>query len=166
MIMNNFVLVKDSVRALWIGSLLFVLSLSSLGVGAQTKIFPEMEGTWVLDSIRVQEVSQDSVLQRAIQPADSVIFDIHWMRQFTLNAQGKASFTEISDRSVSDVSYTIEGKRGKAARLMMNGATNYKNLEVELLSDSVLLITQAFATGYNLPDVNFFWKLYYHKSEE
>ena len=180
-------------NALLVGGILFIISsFFNFELAAQNAIFPEIEGTWVLDSVQVQEVRQDRVAQRAVRPGESGDYDYRWIRQFTLNSIGRASYKEITDRSVSDasniamtdrsvsgvpntettdrfisdVSYTIEGKRGKAARLTIDSVRDYKQIDVELLSDSVLLITQAFVTGYNLPDANFFWKLYYHKSEE
>ena len=153
-------------KALLIGGVFFIFTaFSNFGL-AQNTVFPDLDGTWLLDSIQVQEVRLESVVQRAVQSGDSSIFNNHWMQQFTLNAEGKASYTEITSRSISDVPYSIESKNENAATLMIDGVPDYKKLDIELVSDSVLLITQAFVTGYNLKDVNFFWKIYYHKQRE
>jgi hypothetical protein len=77
-----------------------------------------------------------------------------------------ASYTETTKMSVSDVPYMIEDLNGNRATLIIDGVPDYKILPVELLPDNVMLITFSFATGYDLKDIEVFWKMYYRKVTE
>jgi len=122
------------------------------------------EGTWVLDSVQVKEVMPDSIIQKTVLPGGDSKFSQSWMLQFTLNAGGKASYTEAGNRTISNVSYTIEERNGNNATIIIDGVPDYKILNTQLLSNNTLLFTVSFSTGYNLKDIDVSWEMYYHKS--
>ena len=113
-----------------------------------------------------KETTPDNILQKTVLPGGKSKFDNNWMLSFTLGAEGKASYTEVDDRTIPDVPYSIKDKMGNAAILVIDGVPDYKILNIQLLSDSSLLITQSFSTGYNLQNIDVFWKMYYRKSNK
>jgi hypothetical protein len=131
---------------------------------AQSSLYPEFEGVWILDSVQVKEILPESVVQKTVLPGGRSNFDGNWMWQFTLNAGGKADYTETGNRTISDVHYFIKDKQGNVATLIIDGVPDYKILSVALLSDNTLLYAHSFTTGYNLQNIEVSWKMYYHKS--
>ena len=125
--------------------------------------FPEMQGTWVLDSVQVKEVTPDSIVQKTVLPDEHRNFNGSWMQRFTLDTDGKASYAEIAGFTVTDVPYAIKDKDGNAATLIIDGVPEYKILSVQLLSSDVMRISISFITGYNLKDIEVDWKMFYRK---
>jgi hypothetical protein len=146
-------------------SIFFVSALSVADIKAQNNLHPEYEGTWVLDSVQVKEVMPDSIVVRTVLPGGESKFNNSWMLQFTLNANGKASYSGKNKRTISDRPYSIEGKTGNIATLIINGIIDHKKLNTQLISAKSMLISNSFTTGYKMKDIEVSWKMYYRKSE-
>ena len=144
-------------------SIFFFAAFSAIDAQAQNAN-SGFEGTWILDSVQVKEIMPDSIINRTVLPGGYSKFNNSWMLQFTLNANGKASYTEINNRTVRDIPYTITDTNGSSATLTINGIPDYKILNAQLLSDNVILLTISFSTGYKLKDIEVSWKMYYSKS--
>ncbi|MDR2915622.1 MAG: hypothetical protein LBV74_12445 [Tannerella sp.] len=151
-------------KALFTGSVLFFLiTFSNFKISAQDHIFPEFVGTWTLDSVQVTEVMPDSTIQKTVLPGQSSKFNDSWMWQFTLDTEGKAAYKQSGNNLISNILYYIKDKSGNAATLIIDGVPDYKILNVQLLSENILLVTQSFSTGYNLHDIDVSWRMHYHK---
>jgi len=142
--------------------LLFVFS--SVNAQAQSAN-SRFEGTWVLDSVQVKEVTSESISERTFLPKEDNKYNNNWMMQFTLNTDGVSSFTEKNGIKISDIPYKIERKSGNTAILTIQGV-DYKVLNMELLSDKTMLINSAYTTEENSQVTDISWKMYYRKSDK
>ena len=146
-------------------SIFFISALSVADIKAQNNLHPEYEGTWVLDSVQIKEVMPDSIVAKTVLPGEECKFNHFWMLRFTLNANGKASYSEKNNRIVSDVPYLVEEKTRNSANLIINGAPDYKILNTQMISAKSMLISISFTTGYEMKDIEVAWRMYYRKSE-
>ena len=142
--------------------ILFAFSAADMQAQSANSVF---EGTWVLDSVQVKEIVGDNVMQKTVLPGEECKFNHSWMLRFTLNANGKASYSEKNNRIVSDVPYLVEDKTRNSANLIINGAPDYKILNTQMISAKSMLISISFTTGYEMKDIEVAWKMYYRKSE-
>ena len=149
---------------LLIVSLLFISAFPAVDIQAQS-INSRLEGTWVLDSVQVKEVTSESISERTFLPEEDNKYNNNWMMQFTLNTGGFSSFMEKKGITIADIPYTIERKSGNTATLTICGV-DYKVLNVELLSDKTMLITHAYTTEENPQVTDISWKMYYRKSDK
>ena len=158
-----YTIMKQTFKALLI-SMFAAISLLAFDIHAQEKSHSNFEGTWILDSVQVKEVMSGNIEEKTVLPGGYSKFNNNWMFQFTLNADGKASYTEADKRTISDIQYTINNKNGNSATLNIDGVPDYKILNAQLLSNNIMLFTISFSSGYELKDIEVFWKMYYHKS--
>ena len=129
------------------------------------------EGVWVLDSVQVKESMQDSIVEKTVLPGEQTLFNAHWMKRFKLDAEGKASYTEVAHNlftdeqsyAVTNVPYELKDRIDNTATLIIDGVPDYKILNIQLLSDHLMIIEQSFITGYHLRDIEIFWKMYYRR---
>ena len=155
---------KRTFKALLLIGLSILSAFTAIELQAQNSNQSDFEGAWVLDSVRVKEVVLDSIVEKTVLPGDVSEFNNNWMLQFTLRADGKASYTEIGNRTISGIPYSIENRNGNNATLIIDGVPDYKILSVQLLSKNAMLFTLSFSSGYEMKDIEVYWKMYYHKS--
>ena len=155
---------KQAFKALWLlVGVYSILAFSAVDLYAQ-ETFP-IEGTWKLDSVQVKEIVQDNVMQKTVLPSEECNFNHTWMLQFTLNPNGKASYTGENNHTISDVPYFVEDITGNRATLIIDGVPEYKILKMQLTSTNAMLISISFITGYDMKDMEVGWEMYYRKSE-
>lgn len=160
----NFKTMKHIFKALLIQGVLYSATLFfNFGASAQSRIFPELEGSWILDSVQVKEAMPDSFIQKTVLAGEACKFNDYWMLKLTLNSDNKASYTEAKERTISDVPYNIKDKAGNNATLIIDGVPDYKILNIQLIPDNILIINHSFRTGYNFQDIDISWKMYYHR---
>ena len=145
-------------------SIFLLFAFSTIDMQAQNN-HSEFEGTWVLDSVQVKEIVGDNVMQKTVLPGEECKFNHSWMLQFTLNTNGKASYSEENNRTISDRPYSVEGKTGNRATLIIDGVPDYKILNTQLISAKSMLISISFTTGYEMKDIEVYWEMYYRKYE-
>ena len=133
----------------------------------------QLKGEWILDSVQVKEIMSGEVNCLTVLPGSRAKFDHAWMLRFKLDGEGKASYIENShvnvlDRlfSISDVPYEVKNIEGNTATLIINGVPEYKILNIQLPSDSTMLIRQSFTTAYKIQEIEVFWTFFYHKSKQ
>ena len=145
-------------------SIFFLTAFSAIDIKAQSTN-SGFEGTWILDSVQVKEIVEGNVMQKTVLPGEDCKLNDNWMLQFTLDSNGKASYTEKNNHTISDVPFAVENKTGNKATLIIDGVPEYKVLNVQLTSANSMLISISFTTGYEMKDIEVFWKMYYIKSE-
>ena len=155
-------IMKRTFKALLI-SMFAAISLLAFDIHAQEKSHSNFEGTWVLDSVQVKEIMPDGIKEKTVLPDDDYEFDNIWMQQFTLNADGMASYKDKIGCIMADIPYLIDNKIDNETTLTIEGI-DYKVLSVRLLSNKTMLITHSLTSGDDTQVINIFWKIYYHKS--
>lgn len=154
------------------GVLHFAVLFFSFGASAQSNIFPELEGTWILDSVQVKESITDSIFEQTVLSGNDVNASGDWMWQLTFVANEQSLYTYKNNYKTLDtpiikdkISYTLEGINENTVTLIINRTADYRALKIQQLSGNILLITRSFTTVKNdIQDINVFWKMYYHKS--
>ena len=141
-------------------------------VDGPTSFVEQLKGEWVLDSVQVKEIMSSEVVQMTVLPGSRAKFDHVWMLRFKLDGEGNASYFENSHEHVldrrfpiSDVPYEVKDIAGNTATLIIDGVPEYKILNIQLLSDSTMLIRQSFISTYDLQEIEVSWTLFYHKSK-
>ena len=143
-------------------SLLFIPTLSIIGVQAQSNSHSGFEGTWVLDSIQVEETTPDGVKQKTVLHGEDNGFAINWMWQITLDGQGTLSYKSEGSSYVSNVSYVIENRDGNTATLTLN-TTLHTVLQTQLLSETSMLMIHTYTITHGTHDQEISSKMYYSK---
>ena len=146
---------------LLIVSILFISAFPAVDMQAQS-VDSRFEGTWVLDSLQVNEIMPDGDIQKIALHGDDNGFIITWMRQITLDDRGTLLYNEDGNPNVSDASYVIEDMNGDTATLKINKVPEYIELKIQLLSESSMLITHSFTT---MQDMDISCRMYYSKSK-
>ena len=158
---------KHSFKALLlIVSLFFASAFSAIEMRAQNNLHPEFEGTWVLDSIQVNEIMPDGIKQKTVLQGDYNEFIINWMWEITLNGHGTLLYKEGVNQNFSSCPYIIEDRNENTATLRINKMPGYKIVKVQLLSESSILITHSFTTEHDMQDIDISCKMYYSKSNK
>ena len=158
---------KQTFKAfLLIFSLFFVSAFSAIEMRAQTNFHPEFEGTWILDSIQVNEIMPDGIKQKTVLYGDYNEYIIDWMWQITLDGQGTLLYKEDGNRNYSNAPYIIKDRNGDTATLVINKMPDYKILKAQLLSESSMLIIHYFTTKHDTQDIDISCKMYYSKSNK
>ena len=155
------------------------LLLSSFSITTGISAFAQqlsLEGVWVLDSVQVKEIVADNIVEKTVLPNERALFDVQWMKLFKLDADGKASYTEVGFGEFpvtrpyfyTDMPYEIKDIIGNTATLIIGSVPEKKILNIRLLSDSSMVISYSFITRMTayLHDVEIIWKMYYRKSGE
>ena len=140
-----------------------MFAFSTVYMQAQN-LHPKFEGTWVLDSVQVKEVMPNSIVEKTVMPEGDSKFNEIWMWRFTLNE--KASYAGKSGNIISNIHYRVDDMSYNSVTITFTGITNYKKLNIQLLSDEVMLITDSFSTKYNQQDIVISWKMFYHKTNQ
>lgn len=165
---------KHTFKALLMQGVLYLVGLFfSSGVSAQNNIFPELEGTWVLDSIQVKEIMPDSIFEQTVLSGDDINFSSDWMWQLTFATNEQLLYTYYRNRHKSSetpiikekIPYTSKNTRKNTTTLIIDRTADYRVLEIQLISKNTLLITHSFSTQKNdIQDIDVSWNMYYHKS--
>ena len=148
-----------------------ILTIGMLSFGAMLAQTLAWEGVWVLDSVQVKESMPESVVEKTVLPGGQALFNGNWMTRFELNAEGKASYTEVGfsewkkEQSyiIADVPYELKDMAGNTATLIIDGITDRKVLNISMISDNMMFIEQSFTSGYNRREIEISWKMYYRR---
>ena len=146
-------------------SLFLAVAFPGVDMQAQS-VNSAFEGTWVLDSVQVKEVMPNSIVEKTVLPGGKSKFNEIWMWKFTLKSNEKASYVEESGNIISDIPFRVDDMNDNSATIIFTGITNYKKLNIQLLSDKTMLITDALSSKYNLQDIDISWKMFYHKTNQ
>jgi len=140
--------------------LLFVFS--SVNVQAQSDN-SGLEGTWVLDSVQVKEVTSDNIVEKTVLPGDDNEFIINRMWQITLDVHGRLFYKVYGSQDISDATYIIEDRSGDTATLVFKSPPIYSIFKTQLLSKSSMIMTHSFTIGRDMKDIEVFYKMFYRK---
>jgi hypothetical protein len=143
--------------------LLSVLSLVCLANTFATDSEP-FQGTWVLDSIQVNENSADNIILKTLLPGERYKFDFFWISRFSLDEAGETvSYTLTDGRSFSEMSYRLT-PNGEDYTLFISGAPAVKYCTARLQpGGNMLLLEETFETYIKDQHINAVWRFYYHK---
>jgi len=157
---------KRIIKALLLTISIFILfAFSGVDMQAQNNN-AGLEGTWVLDSVQVAETMPGSIVQKTVLLGDESKFSQGWMQQFTIDGKGKMSYTTRDGRNIPNVPYHINGGQENTLTLMIVQGLAHRAIKIQPLSESTILITQAFRTKYESDDIEISWRMYYHKSNK
>ena len=150
-------------KHIWLAAMGCMMYATTMHAQIQHDVSSKLVGTWVLDSVQVEETMAGVVERQTIrQPEMRAKFDALWMWQFSVNSQGKASYTEREARTITEVPYEIKDINTSGnATLIIDGVPDYKILNLQLVSDRTLRITHSFSTGYEMQDIAVSWIMYY-----
>ena len=152
---------KRTNKALLLVSILFISAFSTVDAQAQS-VNSRFEGTWVLDSVQVKEVSTTGVAEKKLSGDDKDFFG-RWMWQLTIGSDRKITFTDRSGQGTSSALYTIKDRNGNSATLITDSTGDIEK-RIQLLSENLMIITQPFTIlGVNMEKIDITWKMYYRK---
>ncbi len=159
---------KQTFKALFMGGVVFFLStFLNLKLSAQDYIPTELIGTWALDSVQVEEVLPDNIIQKTVLPGDDINFYNDWMWQMTFTTDRQLFYTYNNNQNISETLYTIKDKKENTATLIINRTVDHLILKIQLLSPTTILITREFTTTYNSTlNTETYWMMYYSKSSK
>ena len=138
-------------------------------VAASAQLNVKLTGEWVLDSVQIwngndmqkwEEKSSYSLIQTGYKEKFAQVR----LPQFTLQAEGKASYVDVSQsfrdentkKIVSNARYSVKTE-GENYQLIIESETEIKLYNVTVLSDNQILLTYSF-NGEKA------WKFYYSKN--
>lgn len=123
---------------------------------------PQINEVWVLDSIKIQETSEEPVRETIIYPNQRWILDQFWMKQFSVKEGNSIDCILMNDSEHNQVIYSIvEGNNWTFHFSNFGALQQYK---MQLILPDKLTLTHEYKGAYQQNLISGIATFYYHKN--